>query len=463
MLRQFIIDNQHADVAQLALQRKRYPMISDSDFRFCIQQIDGWQRTKDKLPTFAHIDGWLYPPRLNLEQCSSERTARFKAALVEEIRSQKSEVRDQKSEIRNQKSEVRLIDGTGGYGVDSFFMSEVAAETHYFEQNAELAAIAEHNFHLAGKTIQCHAEAFTVQSLQNLLAENSQPSAFNSQLIYLDPARRDTNGGKVFRLEDCTPNVIEIVQHIRLIRSIREQQVSVLLKLSPMLDFHQAVAELGGSWEVYVVSVNGEVKELLLADIRSQMSEVRDQKSEIRSQIAEIHAVALDDEGEHDFAFTPEEESEAEVLYLSADETLEGLYVYEPDAALLKAGAFRLISARYGLRKAAQNTHLYFVSQKSNAPLCASLWGPRAVESQMQKVEVRKPEISGRWWQVVGVYARVKDVQRVCTRANVLTRNYVLSADALRKQLHLKDGGEDYIIGCRINDKPLLLHCRRGL
>ena len=193
------------------------------------------------------------------------------------------------------------------------------------------------------------------------------------------------------------------------------------------------------------------------------MSEVRDQKSEIRSQIAEIHAVALDDEGEHDFAFTPDEESEAEVLYLSADETLEGLYVYEPDAALLKAGAFRLISARYGLRKAAQNTHLYFVSQKSNAPHCASLWGPRAVESQMQKVEGRKPEISGRWWQVVGVYARVKDVQRVCTRANVLTRNYVLSADALRKQLHLKDGGEDYIIGCRINDKPLLLHCRRGL
>ena len=462
MLRQFIIDNQHADVAQLALQRKRYPMISDSDFRFCIQQIDGWQRTKDKLPTFAHIDGWLYPPRLNLEQCSSERTARFKAALVEEIRNQISKA-PHASEALWGPHAIRLIDGTGGYGVDSFFMSEVAAETHYFEQNAELAAIAEHNFHLAGKTIQCHAEAFTVQSLQNLLAENSQPSTFNSQLIYLDPARRDTNGGKVFRLEDCTPNVIELVQHIRLIRSIREQQVSVLLKLSPMLDFHQAVAELGGSWEVYVVSVNGEVKELLLADIRSQMSEVRDQKSEIRSQIAEIHAVALDDEGEHDFAFTPEEESEAEVLYLSADETLEGLYVYEPDAALLKAGAFRLISARYGLRKAAQNTHLYFVSQKSNAPHCASLWGPRAVESQMQKVEGRKPEISGRWWQVVGVYARVKDVQRVCTRANVLTRNYVLSADALRKQLHLKDGGEDYIIGCRINDKPLLLHCRRGL
>ena len=406
MLRQFIVDNQHADVAQLALQRKRYPNLSDSDFRFCLQQIDGRQRTKDKLPTFATIDGWLYPPRLNLEQCSSERTARFKASLL--------------ADIRCQISDVRLIDGTGGYGVDTFFMSEQAAQTHYFEQNTELAAIAEHNFRLVGKTIHCHPEPFTPQSFESLLAQRSNSVA----VLYLDPARRDDHGGKVFRLEDCTPNVIEIIRQIRAIRT--ELQIRVLLKLSPMLDFHQAIAQLGGCWDVYVVSVNNEVKELLLLSDGS----------------GEIHAVMLTDDGDHDFSFTPQQESSAEAAYMSADEHLEGMCVFEPDAALLKAGAFRLISARYNLTKAAPNTHLYFCPAHGAVP-------------------PRYPALPGRWWQVLGVYTRVKDVQRALTHANVLTRNYVLSADALRGQLRLKDGGDDYVIGCRIADRPLLLHCRR--
>lgn len=391
-------------------------MLSDSDFRFCLQQIDGRQRTRDKLPTFAAIDGWLYPPRLNLEQCSSERTARFKASLLHSL----NNIHSSTAQLTN----IHLIDATGGYGVDTFFMSEQAAQTHYFEQNTDLAAIAEHNFRLAGKTIHCHPEPFTPQSFESLLAQRSNSdSGLTAQrsnsvaVLYLDPARRDSHGGKVFRLEDCTPNVIEIIRQIRAIRT--ELQIRVLLKLSPMLDFHQAIAQLGGCWDVYVVSVNNEVKELLLLSDGS----------------GEIHAVMLTDDGDHDFSFTPQQESGAEALYLSADERLEGMRVYEPDAALLKAGAFRLISARYGLLKAAPNTHLYFSNQLSALP--------------------------GRWWQVTGVYTRAKEVQRALTRANILTRNYTLPADALRKQLRLKDGGGDYIIGCRIADRPLLLHCRR--
>ena len=206
-----------------------------------------------------------------------------------------------------------------------------------------------------------------------------------------------------------------------------------------MLDFHQAIAQLGGSWDVYVVSVNNEVKELLL------LSDVRSQMSEIRNQISEIHAVALSDDGDHDFSFTPQQESGAEALYLSADERLEGMRVYEPDAALLKAGAFRLISARYGLKKAAPNTHLYF----SN------------LQSPIFNLQSPISTLSGRWWQILGVYTRAKEVQRALTRANILTRNYTLPANALRKQLRLKDGGDDYIIGCHLADRPLLLHCRR--
>jgi len=400
VLQRFIHDNQYADVAQLALQRERYPILSDSGFRFCLQQIDGRQRTRDKLPTFAAIDGWLYPPRLNLEQCSSERTARFKASLLHSL----NNIHSSTAQLTN----IHLIDATGGYGVDTFFMSEQAAETHYFEQNTELAAIAEHNFRLAGKTIHCHPEPFTEVQLRQLMANSQRP-----MVLYMDPARRDNHGGKVFRLEDCTPNVIDII------RQIRDLNIRILLKLSPMLDFHQAIAQLGGCWDVYVVSVNNEVKELLLLSDGS----------------GEIHAVMLTDDGDHDFAFAPEQESGAEALYLSADERLEGMRVYEPDAALLKAGAFRLISARYGLKKAAPNTHLYFSNQLSALP--------------------------GRWWQVTGVYTRAKEVQRALTRASILTRNYTLPADALRKQLRLKDGGDDYIIGCRLADRPLLLHCRR--
>lgn len=426
-------------------------MLSDSDFRFALQQIEGRQRTRDKLPTFAAIDGWLYPPRLNLEQCSSERTARFKASLL--------------STLNAQPSTLNLIDTTGGYGVDAFFMSEQAAETHYFEQNADLAAIAEHNFRLAGKSVCCYAESFDVAALKNFIEPMSKMGAANvepmSGVLYLDPTRRDSHGGKVFRLEDCTPNVIEIVRFVQ--RNYPD--LHVLLKLSPMLDFHQAVRQLGGTWGVYVVSVNGEVKELLLLSVPLSVADNlttsllsrEGQGVGLSSSISYIHAVALDAHGEHIFTFTPDEESAAEPRYLpntqlstaqppntqlsTAQLTNTQLYLFEPDAAILKAGAFRLLSTRYNLLKAAPNTHLYF-SGKPNV------------------------DLPGRLWLIVAVYTSVRDVLRAfagqgITHANVLTRNYVLPVDTLRRQLRLKDGGNDYIIGCRIADKPVLLHCKR--
>ena len=386
-------------------------MLSDSDFRFCLQQIDGFQRTRDKLPTFATIDGWLYPPRLNLEQCSSERTARYKTSLLSSFHL----------------SPFTLIDATGGFGVDTFFMSEAADETHYFEQNAELAAIAEQNFRLAGKSIHCHAEAFDTEILCNLVGGKTEECREFveplSGVLYLDPARRDTHGGEVFRLEDCTPNVIDIVRYVQ--RNCPNMRI--LLKLSPMLDIRQAVLRLGGTWDVYILSISNEVKELLL----------------LSGGTNTINAVSLDDAGAHSLSFTPAEEQSADAQFVSAEQPLPGLYIYEPDAAILKAGAFRLPSARFGLLKADRNTHLY-LSPDHPFPSSPSNSLP-----------------PGRTWKIIGVYTRAKEVQCALTRANVLARNYVVPADALRKQLRLKDGGDDYIIGCRMADKPLLLHCRR--
>ena len=425
MLQRFVKENQHVDVAQLALQRSRYPMLSDSDFRFGLQQIDGRRRTRDKLPTFATIDGWLYPPRLNLEQCSSERTARFKASLLSSVHLS--------SVPPSPVPPFTLIDATGGFGVDTFFMSDEAKETHYFEQNADLAAMAEHNFALAGKSIHCHAQAFDTDILFNLVGGKSEESASKVQpksiVLYLDPARRDANGGKVFRLEDCTPNVCEIVRFVQR----KCPTVRVLLKLSPMLDIRQAVLRLGGSWDVYILSIANEVKELLLLSDGTNA----------------INAVSLDDAGAHILTFTAAEESRAEAQFVSNSllfergglcSLSETLYLYEPDAAILKAGAFRLLSARYGLKKADRNTHLYLADTRE---------------------AFAAVPLPGRMWQIVAVYTRAKEVQRALTRANVLARNYVLPADVLRKQLRLKDGGDDYIIGCIIAGKPLLLHCRR--
>jgi hypothetical protein len=148
VLQQFIRINQDADVSSLALQRKRYPNLSDSDFRFALQQIDGRQRSRDKHPSFVATPGWLFPPKLNLEQSSSELTARFKASLIEPL------------------GIHTLIDATGGYGVDTFYMSACAHVTHYFEQNTDLAALAEHNFRLTHHdSIHVHPTPFTPAQL----------------------------------------------------------------------------------------------------------------------------------------------------------------------------------------------------------------------------------------------------------------------------------------------------------
>ncbi len=464
MLQQFIRSNRDADVSTLALQRKRYPNLSDSDFRFALQQIDGRQRSRDKHPTFVATDGWLFPPKLNLEQSSSEQTAQFKASLIEPL------------------GIHTLIDATGGYGVDTFFMSAHAHETHYFEQNAQLAALAEHNFRLTARnSIHVHPVPFTPSHLSifnfhlspfpysaassllspfnfhlstfpysaasSLLspfnfhlstfpysAASSLLSPFNfhlSTLLYIDPARRDTHGGKVFRLEDCTPNILDILSS----SEVSALHPHIMLKLSPMLDISQALAQLsaiptlaawGTQWQVYIVSIHNEVKELLLLSGPQQT----------------INGVILDHSHTFTMVFTPEEEQSAVVTYMPVIPTqkLCGWYIYEPDAAIRKAGAFRLLSARYHLYKADTNTHLYLAPTPE--PFAAI-------------------PVPGRLWRIDAVASHAKQLMADThlTKAHILTRNYPLTADDLRKKLRLQDGQDISVIGCRIAGNPLLLRC----
>ncbi len=383
-------------IEDLALQRSKYKHLSDDEWRWFLQQVEGKERTADKLPTFASIPDYWYPVRLSCEQCSSELAARYKASLV---------------------SGDTMADLTGGYGVDTYFLSENFTHTDYVEQNAELCRIATHNFSLPtpslpkGKEISVHNS-----TAEEFLSSLSGEVGRGYDLIFLDPARRDSHGGKVFRLENCTPNVVDLLP------TLLAHSKRVLLKLSPMLDLTQAITSLSqATWDIYVVAIKNEVKELLLVSNGS----------------GKITAIDLDKKDQA-FTFTREEESYSEAvlqaqLQCNGLTGEAGLYLYEPSAAILKAGAYKLIAERFHLLKLDANTHLY-----------AS--------------DTLIPNFPGRVWQIK---FEIKKHKFEIKNANVLVRNYPLSPKALKKKLHLRDGGTAFVIGCRVAGKPTLFYAER--
>ena len=367
-------------VNDLALHRNKYKHLSDEEWRWFLQQVEGRERTADKLPTFAAIDDWWYPVRLSCEQCSSEATARYKAQIV-----------------LGKCPNGKCLDLTGGYGVDTYFLSEQFSHTDYVEQNAELCRIATHNF--AAKPITIHHST----------AEDFLASAGQYDLIFLDPARRDSYGGKVFRLEDCTPNVVELLP------ALLTHGKWIMIKLSPMLDITQAVTTLSQvTWDIYVVAIKNEVKEVLLLSGGS----------------GRITAIDLSKK-EQAFTFTREEEINSEAINVRSTINSEAInYLYEPNAAILKAGAYKLVAQRFGLRKLDTNTHLY-------------------------TSETLVENFPGRVWKVkepTPTLPKGKEMKQ----ANVLVRNYPLTAEQLKKKLHLRDGGTAFVIGCRVAGKPTI-------
>ena len=376
----------------LALQRDKYKHLSDEQWRWWLQQVEGKERTADKLPTFAAIEEWWYPVRLSCEQCSSELTAKYKKEII------------QRSGLLAKRS---CLDLTGGYGVDTFFLSDAFEHTDYVEQNAELCRIAMHNFSLPMPSRPQDTEIH----VHNSAAEDFLKSAGKYDLIFLDPARRDSHGGKVFRLEDCTPNVVELLPD--LLEHLTAEG-RLLLKLSPMLDLTQAVTSLSiVSWDVHVVAVKNEVKEVLILSQR-------------QSQPPAITAIDLA-HPEKAFTFTRDEEREA--LPQMIQNTRPNIFfLYEPNAAILKAGAYKLVAQRFGLHKLDANTHLYASDQLI-------------------------PNFPGRIWRVTDAKANVQ--------ANIICRNYPLTPEQLKKKLHLRDGGTAFVIGCRVNGKPTLFFAER--
>lgn len=379
-------------VNDLALQRNKYKHLSDAEWHWFLQQIEGRERTADKLPTFASIPDWWYPVRLSCEQCSSELTARYKASLLSPL-------------ALGEGKEERFLDLTGGYGVDTYFLSEQFIHTDYVEQNEELCRIAAHNFALSQKS-KVERQKLSI-AIHNTTAEDFLLSSPCGEagwgLIFLDPARRDSHGSKVFRIEDCTPNVVELLP------TLLAHSKRLLIKLSPMLDLTQAVTSLSQvNWDIHIVAIKNEVKEVLLL-------------SGGTGQITTIDLAQKDQA----FVFTREEEQHCG---LDIRDGKLANYLYEPNAAILKAGAYKLVAQRFGLHKLDVNTHLY---------------------TSRQFIE----NFPGRVW-------RITEKQNL-KQANVLTRNYPLTPEQLKKKLHLRDGGTAFVIGCRVAGKPTLMYAER--
>lgn len=373
-LREHTLDDPH----QLALQARRYP---DLPIPAIAEQLQSRKKAQHKLPEWYATENVIFPPALSMEQCSSEATARYKGSL-----------------LRGQ----RLVDLTGGAGVDTYYLSQSFAQTDYVEQNEPLANLARHNFSVLGASaVRIHdvsAEAF--------LNSLSEPV----DTIYLDPARRDAQSRRVFQLADSTPNVLGLQDELL------AKAATVLLKTAPLLDIQATVQELKNVSQVHVVAVRNEVKEVLYRMDRGLTREPK------------ITAINLQSSSEEPFSFLRSEEARAEVTY--ADPLT---YLYEPHAALMKTGAFKLIALRFGLSKLHPNTHLY----TSTALV---------------------PDFPGRTFRCRAVVPYQKKAVRKLlleAQANITTRNFPNSVAIVRKKLGLSDGGDVYLFAVRLANEQL--------
>ncbi|XOV92746.1 MAG: class I SAM-dependent methyltransferase [Bacteroidota bacterium] len=381
-IRAFIAENEHADVQKLVLNP---PKLFKDQIRLIADQIISRRKLKNKLPKWLEADAIL-PPPLSAEQASSEATAQYKSTI-----------------FRGD----HLVDLTGGTGVDTLALSSQFAQVEYIERDPWLCELFLHNQQLfTDKHIKVHQET-AEEFLQHFNGKAS---------FYLDPARRNENK-KVFLLEDCQPNLLELMP------VLVAKSDQALIKLSPMMDIKEGLKRLSHTKAVHVVSVKNECKEVLF-HLDFRYSTVNPM----------IHCINIKNDSIDTFEFTYEEERDTQAAFGES-----GKYLYDPNASLLKAGAFNILADRYGLNKISSNTHLYTSDQLID-------------------------EFPGRCFEVIYEHLKASDIKVLIPekQANVIAKNYPLSSDALRNKLKLKEGGEKFIIGFgNRNGAPKITFCKR--
>lgn len=381
----FVNEHRNDDVRTLALHAARYPNV---DMHEAATQIEGWQHACAKLPEWAAVEGIIYPPRISMEQCSSSPTALYKASLM---------------------NGETFADLTGGFGIDCSYISKKFSKAFYIERNERLCAVATHNFSLLGLE---HIEII------NGNCEDVLQTLPSCDWIFLDPARRDGAGKKVVALADCEPDVAAL--RTLLLQKARR----VMIKCSPMLDITAACRQLGSVAQVHVVAVNNECKELLFVLTSELVAAPLVRCVNIAGGTMQEFSFCMDDA--HEAAFAVE----------------VGNFLYEPNAAIQKAGCPSSLVSAYGVQKLHPNSNLYTSSV--------------AVEN-----------FPGRSFRVTAVSGfskgEIKNLLGDLKRANVTVRNFPETVQQLRKRLKLSEGGDVYLFATTLADgRKVLVRCEKG-
>lgn len=363
----FIKANRESSPSQIALKKSPFTLVNSSEIA---SQIDGWQRAVKKLPTWAYTSNIYYPDKINLEQCSSEHTAIVKQTLI--------------------KKGAKVVDVTGGFSVDTCYIAQEADVVIHCELNSKLSEIVKHN-----------AQELGVFNLVTLATDGVEYVRIQKDdaidYIYIDPSRR-VNHAKVFLLEDCEPNIVELQD------MFMQKARYTLVKLSPLMDISTALQKLKHVKFVYVVSVDGDCKELLFLQDREFVGE------------AKITAIRLVWDKLQNITFTVEEEKHALVKTSSPLK-----YLYDPDVAVTKAGAFKMTAKVFNLAKLHTHAHLY-TSDHLNLDFPGRIF---QVENTFNFNQFKK--------------------QHDITKANVATKNFPMKVEDIRKKFKIKDGGKDFL------------------
>ena len=379
----FITKNLNTDITKILLKGTRFEGVTT---KAIVEQIEAKKRCQKKLPTWFSTDGIYFPNKLNIEQTSSEATAIHKASLV---------------------SGKSLIDLTGGFGVDCYYFSKVMDHVTHCEINSDLSSIVSHNLN--------QLEVSNIETIASDGLEYLKQSHKKIDWIYIDPSRRHDVKGKVFFLKDCLPNVPEHLD------TLFEHSDHILIKTAPLLDISAGIKELNHVKTIHVVALNNEVKELLWVLEKGY------------SEAINIVCTNLGKQDQEEFQFLLEEESSSNVTY-----DLPQQYLYEPNAAILKAGAFKSIAKHYELHKLHAHTHLYSNNMLISFP------------GRRFKIDKVLPFNKKR--------LKYENISKV----NIATRNFPESVDQIKKRFHLKDGGKIYLFfTTNIQDEKIVLVCSK--
>lgn len=359
-IQNYISANLNTDLHTLLLKKSPFPEVSMHEI---VQQIKGKQVAERKFP-FLLKEGIIFPPQLNLEQSSSEKTALYKSATLKGN---------------------KFIDLTSGFGIDAYYLSQNFDDITLIEQNTELLEIVEHNWKILGRQAK-----FINSKLEDFLNENQE----HFDVIYLDPARRDQNKNKVFLLEDLSPDILEIQEKLQSVSSL------VVIKLSPLIDLKYLISVLPGIVRIDIIALKNDVKEIVVFLSNENTGKVF------------CNCVNLDG-NEAAFTYTFGDEETAQAEYSEPEK-----YIYIPNNAVLKAGVFNLISQKFGLKKLHPNSHLYTSGEKiDNFP--------------------------GRIFEMVMIDS--KSIKKK-GQFNIISKNYPLKPEEIKKKYGLKDGGDQYLI-----------------